>query len=262
MGVLDELKRHAESKKQQQPAREQGEAQTLQSVHEALGVVSRYFNELANSLNVVKPEIARDFVVQGNACLQRLLQGEHLVRERRKTVDARDYFEQVTLRFQAVGQQPLALETYADHATDRLQNYLTAYGLRYETQTFRNGRGVTLKTTVAVLPDVPAAITATADWAAGTVRLTLRNVEAIGDAEYCYDPAEVDRQLLDELAKLVLSEPNGLRGMGRHQESLRMSIVARRVAPERESEPRPEPSAPEPEPRAGLFGGLKSLWKK
>jgi hypothetical protein len=261
MDLLDQLKRQAETQKQQQQAQDDDQAQALTSIHEALLAASRYVTELASSLNVVKPEVTRVFAVQGNACLQNLLQCDYLVRERRKTVDFKDYFEQVTLRFHAVGQQVLTLETYADHATDRLRNYLQAYGLRFETQAFRNERGVTLKTVVSVLPDVPASVTATADWASGTIRLKLRNVEAIGDAEYCYDPAEVDRKLLDELAKLILGQANEFRWMGRHQESLRVRIVPRRVEPEPEPEAQPEP-AQQPEPRPGLFGGLKSLWKK
>ncbi len=260
MGVLDELKRQAESQKQQNQAHEQDEAQKLQAIHAALGAVSRYFTELANSLNVVKPEVSRNFVVQGNACLQGLMQGDYLVRERKKTVEFRDYFEQITLRFHAAGQTILTLETYADHATDRLRNYLQAYGLRFETQAFRNDRGVTLKTTVSVLPDVPATVTAAADWASGTIRLKLRNVEAIGDAEYCYDPEEIDRQLLDELAKLILGQPNELHSVGRHQASLWVRVVPHPVAHEREPEPQPDASAPEPRP--GLFDSLKSLWKK
>jgi len=262
MSLLDELKRQAETQKQQQQAQEQDQAQILNSMHEALAGVFRYFNELANSLNVVKPEVARNFAVQGNATLQGLMQGDYFVRERKKTIDFRDYFEQVTLRFHAAGPQVLTIETYADHATDRLRNYLQAYGLRYDTQSFRNDRGVTLKTVVTVLPDVPAAITVTADWDTATVRFKLRNVETIGDAEYCYDPAEVDRKLLDELCKLLLGQPNELRNLGRHQESLRVRIVPRPVARDPGPETQPEPPAPEPQSRTGLFGGLKSLWKK
>jgi hypothetical protein len=262
MGVLDELKRQAESQKQQHQAQEQDEAQKLEAMHGALSAASRYFNELAASLNVIKPEVARNFVIHGNACLQRLMQGDYFVRERKKTIDSKDYFDYVTLHFHAAGKDVLKLETYADHATDRLRNYLQAYGLRFEAQAFRNDRGVTLNTVVSVLPDVPATVTAMADWANGAIRLKLRNVEAIGDAEYCYDPAEVDRKLLDELAKLILGQPNELRGMGRHQESLRVKIVARPATPRPAAEREPEPD-PAPEPhRTGLFGGLKSLWKK
>jgi hypothetical protein len=253
MDLLDQLKRQAETRKQQHRAQDHDQAQILTSINDALLAASRYFTELANSLNVVKPEVARVFAVQGNICLQNLLQCDYLVRERRKRADFKDYFEQVTLCFHAVGQQVLTLETYADHATDRLCNYLQAYGLRFETQAFRNERGVTLKTVVCVRPDIPATVTATADWASGTIRLKLRNVEAIGDAEYCYDPAEVDRKLLDELAKLIVGQTNEFRWMGRHQESLRVRIVPRSV------EPAPEA---QPESRLGLFGDLKSLWKK
>ncbi|MGE5522957.1 MAG: hypothetical protein ACM3SS_04515 [Rhodospirillaceae bacterium] len=263
MDLLDELKRQAESQKKQQEAREQDQAQILTSIHEALGGMSKYFTELANSLNVVKPEVARNYVVHGTSTLQRLLQGDYFVRERKKSIDFRDYFEQVTLRFHAVGQQVLSIECFADHATDRLRNYLQAYGLRFETQAFRNDRGVTLRTVFSVLPDVPATITAVADWNTGTIRLKMRNVETIGDAEYCYEPAEVDRKLLDELAKLILGQPNEFRTMGRHQESLRVRIVARPIerAPEHQAQAESLPVR-QPESKPGLFGGLKSLWKK
>ncbi len=164
--------------------------------------------------------------------------------------------------FEDAGAQVLAIESFADHATERLCNYLQAYGLRFETQAFRNDRGVTLRTVVSVLPDVPASITAYADWPSGTVRLKLRNVEAIGDAEYTYDPPEIDRKLLDELAKLILAQPNEFRSMGKHQESLRVRIVATPPRREPDAALEAEPDAPSPAVKPGLFGGLKSLWKK
>ena len=262
MDLLDELKRQAESQKQQQQAKERSEAQALKSIHEALAGVAKYFNELASSLNVIKPDVARNFVVQGTSTLQGLVQGDYFVRERKKTVDFKDYFELVTLRYRNAGAQVLAIESFADHATERLCNYLQAYGLRFETQAFRNDRGVTLRTVVSVLPDVPASLTAYADWPSGTVRLKLRNVEAIGDAEYTYDPPEIDRKLLDELAKLILAQPNEFRSMGKHQESLRVRIVATPPRREPDAALEAEPDAPSPAVKPGLFGGLKSLWKK
>lgn len=261
MGVLDELKRQAESRQRQNEAQGQDQTQRLRGIDAALGTIDRYFTELANSLNVVKPEVRRDFAVQGNARLHALLQADYFVRERKNAVDGRECYEYVALHYHATGKEALVLETYADHATDRLRNYLRAYGLRFDTRDFRNERGVTLKTAVSILPDVPASITAGADCASGTVTLKLRNVEAIGDAEYRYDPDEIDRPLLDELAKLVLGQANGLRALGRHQELLRMKIVAHAPPPASQPE-QPGDPAPHAGTRQRFLDSLKSFWKR
>jgi len=264
MSLLDELKRQAESQKAQQRAQEEDRTRTLTAVHEALLTTCRYLTELANSLNVVKPAVPRSFVVHGNARLDNLMQGDYTVRERKKTVEFRDYFEQVVLRFHAVGTQGTAVESYAAETTQRLQNYLQGYGLRFETRQFRNDLGHAARTTVSIMPDVPASIAATADWETGILKFKLRNVEAIGDTEYCYEPGEVDRALLDELAKLVLGKPNTLRSLGKHQEMLRVKIVAQPapVTPEPQEVEPPRDAVPQQEPRSGLLGSLKSLWKK
>ena len=63
---------------------------------------------------------------------------------------------------------------------------------------------------------VPAAVFA-GDWDTGQIRLTLKNIETVGEVNYLYDADEVTGDLLDELTKLLLAKPNQLRKLGRHQ---------------------------------------------
>lgn len=266
MGLLDELKQQAESQKNQQQSIANDRSRILAAVHAALADAQRYFTELAASLNVIKPEVIRTYVVHGSTALENLGAAEYVVREKKKTVEFRDYFEQVTLRFHYLGGTGASVETYSPEATRTLQNYLQGYGLRFDYREFKNERGVALRARFDLMPDVPASVTLTGDLDAGLVKLLLRNIDRIGDIEYRFEPEEVNRELLDEIAKLLLGKPSNVRNMGKHQQAMRAAPPRRVPAAalaEREPEaPETEAPAQSAAEKTGLFGTLKSLLKK
>ena len=112
MGLLDDLKKQAEIRQQVPSSHDDAVRQFryFQPVQSALQEASRYFGELAESLNVIKPDVRRQFYIEGSTKLSHLLQGDYTVRDRRKTIDGRDYLTEVSLRFTCTGNENLVFE--------------------------------------------------------------------------------------------------------------------------------------------------------
>lgn len=264
MGLLDDLKQQAESRKVQEQTNEAQKAQNLQVVNTALRGVFQYFTEFANSLNILKPDVTRSFYLEATTKFDNLAQGSYRVRDRRKTIDHRDYFEEVTLRFSWSGPQPLIVERDTPALIQRLRDSLAGYNLRYECREVRNERGAVERAIFTIEPEVIADATFAGNWDTGKVRLTLKNVEMLGAIDFQYETTEVEGALFEELAKLLLGKPNALRTLGNYQEMLRTTPRLRPTVSEVQypSAPAAEPDAPPAAVRSGILGGWKSILKK
>lgn len=261
MGLLDDLKQQAESRKQEELTNRAEKSRNLQSVHTALRAAFRYLSDLANSLNIIKPEVARTFYIEGSTRFENLGVSNFRVRDRRGTVDHKDYLEEVSLRFNWAGREPLVTERDTPPLTQRLRDHLGGYGMRFQHKDIKNDRGVVVRTVFTVEPEIIASATFSGNWDTGKIRLALKNIETLGTVDYQYDDAELDQALLDELAMLILGRPNNLKNLGKHQELLRTTPRLRTTLADVQY-----PSTGEPEPESGsgsgLLDNLKSLLKR
>jgi hypothetical protein len=217
MGLLDELKQQAERQRLQQQTSQETLERNRQAVHTALRDASRYFAELADTLNVLKLQVARFFYI-GRMRLDGLVQADYNAHERRRTMDARDYFEEAGVRFRCAGERSVQIEKDSPDGIRNLREYLWGHNFRFECQEIKNERGRVERALFTVLPQVPASAVLSGDWNTGQIRLGLKNVEIPGEVHYLYEAAEVNRDLLEELTKVLLAKPNQLRRYGCHQQ--------------------------------------------
>lgn len=262
MGLLDDLKQQAESRKQEEQTNQAEKRRNLQAVNAALRGAFQYFTELANSLNILKPEVARSFYIESTTKLDNLRQLNYRVRDRRKTVDQQDYFEEVALRFSWAGSQALVIEKDSPMLIPRLRDYLAGYNLRFECREIKNDRSVVERAVFTIEPEVIASAAFAGNWDTGMIRLTLKNIEVLGSVDYQYDATELDGTLFEELVKLVLGKPNNLRNLGRHQEMLRTTPRLRATISEVQYPSVEQLSAPESGTKSSLLDNLKSLLKR
>ncbi len=260
MGLLDELKQQAESQKHQQQTSQAERQQHMLAIDAVLRDASRYFTELANSLNLIKPQVNRNFYIEGTAKLDGLAQGDYRARDRRKSLDHRDFFEEVSFRFNCTGAQNLVVEKLTSPAVDRLRDSLRVCGLVFDCKEIKNDRNYVERGIFTITAEVPAAATLIGNFDTGNIKLELRNIEALGTMDYQYDVAEFNGDILEELAKLLLSKPNQLRRLGKYQEMLLTS--PRQVLADVKYPESPQTPAPAQEPKSSLLENLKSLIKR
>lgn len=260
--MLDDLKKQAEARKLEEQSKQVEKNRSLQVVDAVLREIYRYTTELANSLNIVKPEVTRSLFVEGNVKLDNLRQSNYRVRERRKTLEQRDYLEEVSLRLSWIGREALVVERDSPTLIQRLRDRLGEYALRFECKETRNERGVVDRAVFTIDPEVLGAATFAGNWDTGKIRLTLKNIEALGVLDFQYDASEIDQGLLEELTKLVLGQASNLRNLGKHQEMLRTTPRARSLTTDVQYPPAWQPEVVEPDPKSGMLDSLKSLLKK
>jgi hypothetical protein len=263
MGLLDDLKKQAESRQQLPPSHEEALLKHgyFDAVQIALLNASRYFGELANSLNVVKPDVQRQYYIEGSTRLTGLKQYDYTARDKRKTFESRDYLTEVSLLLTCQGNENLTFEKDTPRAIENMNEYFWGYSLPFECREVRNERAKVEKAVFTLIAKVPASITLAGNWDTGAFKLTLRNLEVLGNVEQSFGVADISHELLEEIGKLVLAQPNNLRDFGKLKEPQPMSIL-----PTAERAEAPYPIAPDtlaPEPaKGGLVGALKSLIKR
>lgn len=265
MGLLDDLKQQAETLREQQQVSQATHNQNLLQAHTKLKDALRYWMDMFNSLNTIKPVVRRYYYLEGGVTnLENLLQSDYIVNARHLTVDHHDYVESIELRFRCAGDSNLILEKQSAPMVERLRSHLWANNLRFEVKEVRNERDYIERATFTVKSEVPVTITITADLANAQFRFVTRNLEKLGEYTYLYDFDEFGNDTMEELGKVILARPNTLRTMGRHQ--LAMSNPISRVSrdlPVPEATPhQPAPDAAPGEansPAKGLLGNIKSL---
>jgi len=227
MGLLDDLKQQADTLNQRDLSSQERTSANSKIEHAKLKEVFQYLNDLAKSLNAVKPRVERNFYIESTTRLSNLIQGDYSVRDERKSVDFVDYVHQVAFQFRSCGTQNVVLEKQSPETIKRTRDYLWGYKLKFECNEVKNDRHLVERAVFTIMSEVPGFAAFTGNWDTGKIKLTLSNVETLGNVDFIYDPAEINQGLLEELAKLVLGKPNNLRTMGSYQESMMTSPRSR-----------------------------------
>ena len=112
--------------------------------------------------------------------------------------------------------------------------------------------------------DVPVMITMVGDLENGRIKIVVKNLEKFGEFTNFYDFDEFGKDLLEEIAKVILAKPNNFRTVGKHQELLRPS-AARPSQPaltERPQQPLNTPAEDISDPTKSFFGSIRSILKR
>ena len=259
MSLLDDLKQKADSLRQKQQVSQEELNQNLLVAHAKLKDALHYWIELFNSLNVIKPVIPRYYYVEGGATkLENLMQCDYNVNGRRLTVDHHDYIEAIVLRFRCVSDQKLVIEKQSDPMVQRMREHLWMNNLKFEVKEVRNERGYVERGIFTIIAEVPVVITISADLETAQVKITAKNLEKFGEYTYIYDYDEFDKEILEELGKVIIAQPNTWRTMGKHQ----VAMTTRAPRPEANSPPQPAQAKPDGAADRSIIGNIKSILKR
>lgn len=271
MSLLDDLKKQADSLRQKQEVSQEQVSQNLLAVNVKLKEALAYWVEMFNSLNIIKPVVERTyFLDSGNVRLEKLNQIDYNVNGRRKTIDHHDFIEGVVLRFRCYSDQKVAVTKESDAHVERMREHLWSHNVKFDVKENKNERGYVERGQFTILCDVPVMVTLFGDFERGHIRIHTKNLEKFGEFHYVYDIAEFGREISEELAKMILGQPNSLRTLGSHQQALRPASTTSRLnrppAPEPEPEPEAEPDAQpmmDPsDPARSFMGSLRHLLKR
>ena len=220
MDLLEELKREVASldkaalAAQKQPGNHEEHKKIARAkLNEAL----KYYTELFNLLKVTKPVIARCYYFNGDGRFENLLQSEYDVKSGRRSADQTNQLKTIVLQFSCSSEQNYVVERQSQPMVESFRNYLWENNLKFDVKEIRNERGYVERGIFAVRHHVPVAITIVSDLEHKQIKITAKNLEKFGECMYVYDFDEFGKDILEELAKVILAKPNNLRALGREQ---------------------------------------------
>ena len=208
MGVLDELKRQAERRKEEEARAAEQKAARLSEARDvvspAIARIRDYLVELAEQLRVVNPEISVDFRIRDVGTLDGLRQGGY--RESHET----DKGQGGSVSFAFVLENPrhYRFDINVPGQVDSWLNDLKRQGLKLDHAQVLEESSVGHRVWVNAAGFVPVRLRFGADLENGSIVLTVQNYDELGEMRHRIRPEQVDEHFLDELGRYILRKPN------------------------------------------------------
>jgi hypothetical protein len=205
MGLLDELKKEAESLRNQEAQRSQLLKASAVQVDQALRSAFKYLHELFRHLNVVKPACERSYNLLTVGKIDGLTQGDYRIDYRTSRRNATEYFEELTVTFRRSKPNTFTIKREAE-GIERFRDLLWQNNMRFTSEPVRNDRRVITHEFFTINNEVICGADIVGDYEAGVIRFKLKNVEDFGPTVYTLEPSVIDDKSLEELAKLFIGQ--------------------------------------------------------
>lgn len=208
--LLDALRRQAESKQREEQDEVVRRANNNKAIDTALKQVFQYLHDLVLQLNIVKPPVARDYLIQEPVALTQLSWEEGFADFRTQSQSADAVVETVTFNFGLKGKRTLHV-TRESHTYERFRTLLFDYGLSFTCEEVRNLRRHVERAEFVIRNELKVNMRWQADFDKGEIVLETRNLERLGTMRYSVRPQNVDHTLLESFGRLILGQPNNFR---------------------------------------------------
>jgi hypothetical protein len=207
-GLLAQLKQQAMAKLQAEGQQNSLQKEVQQQISNALEMTYKYLNDLCQQLNIIKPPYARSYSFFGIVDFNELAWQEGRADFRLQSAASEDrFYDQVTLRYRL--SSPKKLQVTRDNpAHEKLHKALFDNNIVFTTDEVRNERGYVERATFSFPCEIKAGLQLTGDYSSGQLVLRSRHIDRFGIMEYRFGPQAVTQEALDELARLILGEPN------------------------------------------------------
>jgi hypothetical protein len=251
MGLLDDLKKEADTLKNEQAVRTQSLKANAATVDRALRKIFYYLNDLFKQLNVVRPPCACEYDLQTVGKI------------------GSEHFENLSVKFKRSKPEQLSVKRDAENI-ERFRDLLWQNNMRFTSEAIKNERRVTVSETFTINCEVICAVDIVGDYEGGTIRFKLKNVEDFGPTVYTLEPDSISDEALEAFATLLIGKESTFSNYNRRanfnpsttvnpgpygRSGIKVPLY---VATPLKSAP-PEPRE---EKKGGLLDSIKSVFKR
>lgn len=212
--LLDQLRHRAEIRQREIHSELAERTSINEAIDQALKHLFFYLHELVQQLNIIKPEIPRNYPLIEQFELNELSWQEGFADYRTQSQSAGALVELVTFSYHLNGGTTLHIERDGP-SVDRFRAMLFDFGLPFTYKEFKNERSYVERAAFEIRNDVSVSARWRADFAKGAIVLETRNLERLGSAIYHLRPQVVDQALLDDFGRLILGQPNRFRELAK-----------------------------------------------
>jgi len=205
MGLLDDLKKEAETLKNQEAQRTQSLKANAIQVDQAMRSIFKYMNEMFRQLNVVRPPCERSYNLLTVGKIDGLTQSDYRIEYRTSQRNNSEHYEELNVTFRRAKAETMTIKREAE-SIERFRDLLWQNNMRFTSEPFRNERRVVTHEFFTVNNEVICGADIVGDYEEGVVRFKLKNVEDFGPSIYTVEPNVIDDKSLEELAKLFIGQ--------------------------------------------------------
>jgi len=211
MGLLDDLKKQAETVKTQQTFQQATREGNLKEVEAKMKQTFQYLNELLKQLSVVKPVNPAVYALPGIGDLKNLRYAESFIDYRRRRINDHDCFDSILLFIRWGSGETLVVERDMPAAAQKIRDALFGLRLKFQEEEVRGQRGTAPIWRFTAQSAIVTDVTIEADHEQGRLLITGKNLERLGTDTFAVPAQEVNEALLEEFAKMLLGQPGGFR---------------------------------------------------
>lgn len=213
MSFLNQLKSQAHALQSQQGVQQRDLEENTTRAEAACRFALNYFDDLARHLNVIQPAAPR-FSLDGRTAWPAMKLVDFRADARRKMLRGREVFDYVAMGWRVVPQtgQSVVGSVRVNFPPDlqRVESRLAMGPVRHERKEVRHPEKNTLQAIeFEYLTETRGSVHVTPDHDQGVVLFRLLNATGFEVVSTAVPAPRVGAELLDELAKLLVSQPNG-----------------------------------------------------
>ncbi|HWI84572.1 hypothetical protein [Ramlibacter sp.] len=212
MSFLNQLKSQANALQNQQGLQRRDLEESIARTEAACRFALDYLGDLARQLNVIQPAAPR-FSLDGRTPWPAMKLAEFRVDSRKKLILAREAFEYVAMGWRVVPQvgQPVEGRVRVNFPPDlqRVESRLMMGPVKHERREIRHPEKNTLQAIeFEYITETRGSVHITADHDRGALGFRILNASGFDVLERRFPAVRVAAELMDELAKLVVGQPN------------------------------------------------------
>ncbi|MDR3053846.1 MAG: hypothetical protein LBU53_00345 [Zoogloeaceae bacterium] len=208
-GTLGQLREQAQSLLEQRDARARLRYEQAARLDRSLRQAFAYLHDMVQQLNVVQPDIPRDYVLSGDKSLRALAWHQGYADYRTSSKSDQAFMEIVTLSYRLTSHEPpIVLERDARMA-EAFRQRLFDFNLNMQVQETRDEHKLLESVRITIQPEVRVSVRWEPDYEAGALLVHARNLERLGYTTYRLPAdAPMNPALLEEFVRMVLGLPH------------------------------------------------------
>jgi hypothetical protein len=217
VGYLDELKRQAEEARARQTQDIGALERNAMLTDSACQSAARYFNTLAQQLNVLRPVSKAVWRFDNRTSFTQLRFTDFRADSRLKKLRYAEVFDHVVLNFAAKTGQRVTLAKDFPPEIEKLESRLRQCGTPYESRIIRDQeQGRFVEKRFEFVADFVSSVRMLPDHDGARIDFQIVNLDGFETISVSFPAFEVGSARLDDLARWIVGEPNEFLRDGQH----------------------------------------------
>jgi hypothetical protein len=265
VGLLDDLKKQAETLKAQDTDKTESLRASAVAVDHALRRTFLYLNDLGKQLNAIQMPCPFTFKIPNVADVNGLIAKDFFVDFRSKHFIDKDYYGEVHVAYRAFSDKVLTVKKGPDDM-EKFRDFLWQSNIEHKSEQYRNERKVITHEVFRINCEFRIQAKIDGDHESGKLKIVTKNVGGFEMDIFNLLATEMNDKAVEEFAKYMIGRPNEWGELVKRSSlNTRTATIPPRTQPKAEPkyivQKEPE-KAPEEEKKGGLFGSIKSVLKK